>query len=97
VVAAHSPEVHFKPILLPAQFADPNGTPVFALNAKYALPGGLCHPARRRKCSDDVYRIAHCCGSLRAVVSGRTEIFVADGQVLIDITKGNVGIIPFHR
>ncbi|MFC7534325.1 hypothetical protein [Actinoplanes sp. GCM10030250] len=78
---------------------------VFSVNAKYELPPQqkdsifvVIRDRHQGKSGfDSVYEVRAGGGALKAVVNGRTEIAVADGQVTIDVTAGDIKVIQLQK
>jgi hypothetical protein len=108
-----SPQVRYGPPLLPIEFViDDDGisvegdtsisTPIgsFSVGAKYQLPyrdPGTIYVLIRNRGYDQVYNVKTGGGEFTAVVDGRTTIQIRDGQVLIDVSEGQIHSIKFQR
>ena len=74
----------------------------FSIGAQYELPPPVSGtirviPRNHRTGFDEVYQVRTAGDQFAAVVNGTTTISVSQGQVLIDITKGNIKKITFKR
>ncbi len=80
--------------------ATPIGT--FSIGALYDLPprdpGSIYVILRDRRTGfDQIYKVQTGADQFMAVVNGTTSISIANGQVLIDITDGNIKQVAFER